>query len=223
MDDEIHSILQDLSQDGLIAGLIKAYPGLRLLRQDPEQCIISFVCASNTNISTIRRMLYSMTRKFGERVDFDGKTFSTFPPVAAIAKASERDLRACSLGYRARAVKETATKLASGEVNLSRLMRMGYEDAKSELLQIYGIGNKIADCILLFSLDKTEAFPIDVWIARSIARHYSGCLKGPIREKLTPHQYQELSEEMRSRFGRLAGYAQQYLYYDIRQRAGLQW
>jgi N-glycosylase/DNA lyase len=164
-----------------------------------------------------------MSRRFGAKVVCDGKTFFTFPSAAKIAKASEGDLRLCSLGYRAKAVRAAAAKVASGELHLDGLKKMEYQEAKGELVKIYGIGNKIADCILLFSLEKTEAFPIDVWIARSLAKHYSGYLRRPIKDKLTERQYEEISAQMRTHFGSLAGYAQQYLYYDIRHRAGLHW
>jgi N-glycosylase/DNA lyase len=91
------------------------------------------------------------------------------------------------------------------------------------LLQVYGIGNKIADCVLLFSLEKLDAFPIDVWIARALAGHYRWLHKKKFGDKITPHQYEQLSRSARGYFGRYAGYAQQYLYYHMRQDAGKKW
>ena len=223
LDDDIKAIFAELTRDPLVHTLIKKYPGLRLMRQEPEQCLFSFLCASNTNIPMIRRMLYNLTRRLGAPMSVDGMEFFTFPTAAEISKATTEQLRSCSLGYRAKAIKEVAQNIAEGTLNLESLRRIEYREAKSQLLQVRGIGNKIADCVLLFSLEKLDAFPIDVWISRALSQHYSWLLDRPLGDALTPRQYDSLSERMRLHFGRYAGYAQQYLYYDIRQRAGKKW
>jgi N-glycosylase/DNA lyase len=219
LDDDVDSISAEMSRDPLIAGLLKTYGGLRLMRQDSAQCLFSFVCATNTNIPMIRRMLYTLAKKYGQKVTADGMEFHTFPSAEAMSKISEPELRACGLGYRAKAVMAVAQGIESGTLDLAMLKKTGYADAKQELLKIYGVGPKLADCVLLFSLDKLEAFPIDIWIARALATHY-GWL-GKFGEKLTTRQYEELSESARKHFGRHAGYAQQYLYYHMRQ--GKKW
>jgi N-glycosylase/DNA lyase len=221
--DDTREILGEISRDPLVRRLVKAYPGLRLMRQEPHQCLFSFVCASNTNIPMIRRMLYGMTRKFGRPVKVDGIEFFTFPSAADMNKASIDELRACGLGYRARAIKAAARAIVSGQIDFGALESASYEDAKKELAQVYGIGNKIADCVLLFSLDKLEAFPIDVWIARALAGHYRWLHEKSFGDKITPSQYERLSQSARDYFGRYAGYAQQYLYYHMRQTAGKKW
>lgn len=223
LDDDVMQIFSEISRDSLVHKLVKMYPGLRLMRQDPHQCLFSFVCASNTNIPMIRRMLYSLTRKFGKRVKADGMEFFTFPSAKAIDRASSNELRTCGLGYRTKAVKAVAHAITSGQLDCNALRAASYEGAKKELLQIYGIGNKIADCILLFSLEKLEAFPIDIWIARALASNYSWLHEKKFGEKLTLHQYEELSGSAKRYFGRYAGYAQQYLYYHMRQTAGKKW
>jgi N-glycosylase/DNA lyase len=223
LDDDIKKIFKEISHDPLIYRLTKAYPGLRLIRQEPHQCLFTFVCASNTNIPMIRRMLYNMTRKFGKRTKVDGMDFSTFPSATAINKASVDELRDCGLGYRTKAIKASADAISSGRLEFDLLRKSGYYESKKELLQVYGIGNKIADCVLLFSLEKLDAFPIDVWIARALASHYSWLHKSKFHDKITPHQYQQLSDDARRYFGKYAGYAQQYLYYHTRQVAGKKW
>jgi N-glycosylase/DNA lyase len=223
LDDDIKAILAEASRDPLIRRLVKAYPGLRLMRQEPEQCIFSFVCASNTNIPMIRRMLYALARKFGAHVQVDGAEFFTFPSAKKISRATAGELRACGLGYRAKAIKAVAESIVSGKLDLFTLKKSSYQDAKKELLQVYGIGNKIADCVLLFSLEKLDAFPIDIWIARALASHYSWLHEKQFGDKLTARQYGLLSESARKYFGRYAGYAQQYLYYHMRQEAGKKW
>ncbi len=223
LDDNIQEIFGELSQDPFVCRLIKMYPGLRVIRQEPHQCLFSFVCASNTNIPMIRRMLYNMTRKFGRSTKVDGIDFFTFPSAADINKASLDELRTCGLGYRIKAIKTLANKIVCGRLDLDLLKKASYYESKKELLQIYGIGNKIADCVLLFSLEKLDAFPIDVWIARALSSHYSWIHKSKSHDKISPQQYQQLSDGARKYFGKYAGYAQQYLYYHTRQIAGRKW
>jgi N-glycosylase/DNA lyase len=223
LDDDTESIAAEIGRDPLVRRLAAAYPGLRLMRQDPTQCIISFVCASNTNIPMIRRMLGTLASKYGEAVAADGMEFRAFPSAKALDRATEAELRACGLGYRAKAIKAAAKAIATGELDLGRLKKAGYNEAKEELLKVYGIGNKIADCILLFSLDKLDAFPIDVWIARALLGHYGWLAGKKMGEKLTERQYEDVSSAARTYFGRYAGYAQQFLYYHMRQDAGKKW
>ncbi|MEO9364162.1 MAG: DNA glycosylase [Nitrososphaera sp.] len=223
LDDDMDLIFAEIAKDPLVQKLVASYSGLRLMRQDPAQCIISFVCASNTNIPMIRRMLGTLSRKYGRKVVADGREFYTFPSVEALDGASESDLRACGLGYRAKAIKAAAGAMAKGSLDLDYLKKAGYDEAKAELLKVYGIGPKIADCILLFSLEKLDAFPIDVWIGRALASHYSWLAGKKMSEKLTGRQYAEASDAARAYFGRYAGYAQQFLYYHMRQDAGKKW
>ena len=223
LDDNIENIVEEISHDSLICRLVRAYPGLRLIRQKPHQCLFSFVCASNTNIPMIRRMLYNLTRKFGKHTKVDGIDFFTFPSAADINRASIDELRACGLGYRTKAIKAAAYAITTGRLDFDLLKKLSYYESKKELLQVYGIGNKIADCVLLFSLEKLDAFPIDVWIARALASHYSWLHKSKFHDKITPHQYQQLSDDARRYFGKYAGYAQQYLYYHTRHVAGKKW
>lgn len=223
LDDDTEKIVGQISKDPLIHRLVSAYPGLRLMRQNPSQCIFSFVCASNTNIPMIRRMLGTLSRKYGEKIAVEGAEFHAFPSAKALDIATEAELRACGLGYRARAIKAAARAITSGALNLEQMKKVSYDEAKAELLKIYGIGNKIADCILLFSLEKLDAFPIDVWIARALAGHYSWLAGKKMSEKLTEKQYEGVSEAAREYFGKYAGYAQQYLYYHMRQDAGKKW
>jgi N-glycosylase/DNA lyase len=228
LDDDIEKILSTLSNDTLVSKTIRRYPGLRLMRQEPYQCIFSFVCASNTNILMIRRMLKNLSKKFGCKVIFDGKEFYTFPSVNSLNKATINELHSCGVGYRAKAIKALANHIISGNFDIDYLVRIRYHDAKEELLKVYGIGNKIADCILLFSLEKLDAFPIDVWILRALSRYYSWLFnenekKFKMTEKITINQYKVLSATIRNYFGKYSGYAQQYLFYYMREIAGKKW
>jgi len=168
LDDDIQNIFSNFSNDIILLKLLKRYTGLRLIRQDPHQCMISFACSSNTNISMIRRMLKNLSMKFGIKTRIDNKIFFTFPTMKNLYKASINELCSCSVGYRAKTIKSIAEKIVTGSLTIDELDRSKYDDARKTLTSIYGIGNKIADCILLFSLEKTEAFPIDVWMGRAI-------------------------------------------------------
>ena len=229
LDDDINYISSCLTNDNMISQLFKKYSGLWLMRQDPFQCMISFACSSNTNIPMIRRMLKNLCRKFGIKREIDEKKFFTFPTTKSLAKASINELCSCGIGYRAKTIKSLTEKIIIGTLNIEELSRCKYDEAKEKLLGIYGIGNKLADCILLFSLEKTEAFPIDVWIARSIHSYYRSLLNQESFKldfkstKLSPNKYNLLSKIMRQHFGKYAGYAQQYLYYHMRCSANKKW
>jgi N-glycosylase/DNA lyase len=237
LDDDIASILSSLTKDPILSKAIKTYRGLRVTRQQPEQCMISFVCASNTNISMIRRMLGNLCRKFGNRVTFDGREFFTFPTANRLNRVTNNELLACGVGYRVKAIRAVVENIVSNNIDFKDLKRAKYSASKEELMKIYGVGNKISDCILLFSLEKTEAFPIDIWITRAIYLYYQSILTGSkeqrkyreqqmskIDEKLVyRYKYEVLSDVMRRYFGEYAGYAQQYLYYYIRHKAARKW
>ncbi len=199
--------------------------------------MISFACASNTNISMIRRMLGNVCRKFGRRVSVDGREFFTFPTANRLNKVTNNELLSCGVGYRVKAIRAVVENIVSNNIDLKDLKRAKYNASKEQLMKIYGIGNKIADCILLFSLEKTEAFPIDIWITRAICLYYQSLLTGnkeqrKYREQQMPkmdeklvyrYKYEILSEVMRRYFGEYAGYAQQYLYYYMRNKAARKW
>lgn len=229
LDDDINHISSCLTSDNIISQLFKKYSGLWLMRQDPYQCMISFACSSNTNIPMIRRMLKNLSRKFGIKREIDEKKFFTFPTTKSLNNASINELCSCGIGYRAKTIKSITEKIIIGSLNIEELSRCKYDEAKQKLLSIYGIGNKLADCILLFSLEKTEAFPIDVWIARSIYSYYRSLFNQESLKldfestKLSPNKYNQLSKIMRQHFGKYAGYAQQYLYYHMRHSANKKW
>ena len=229
LDDNIEEIFAGFSNDLILLNLLKKYGGLRLMRQDPYQCMISFACSSNTNISMIRTMLKNLSMKFGIKKEIDNKIFFTFPTMKNLYNASINELCSCSVGYRAKALKSIAEKIATGDLTVDELYRSNYVDARRILTDVYGIGNKVADCIMLFSLEKTEAFPIDVWMGRAIFKYYKKIINKRnanfmrANKKLSDNQYSILSEIMRSHFGKYGGYAQQYLYYHIRNLELKKW
>jgi len=219
LNDNLVEISRCISKDDYIRAALRKFEGLRIVKQNPWECLISFICATYKNIAAIEQMLQKLSVKFGEKKVFDGMDFSTFPTVEALAFASENALRECGLGYRAKYVQATAQKIYEEKISIESLKSMPYLEARKTLVSFPGVGLKVADCVLLFSLEKFEAFPVDVWIKRVILSHYQNQLPEPLVKKLLSHEslskseYEKLNGFGRSYFGQYAGYAQEYLYH----------
>jgi len=217
--DDLNSILSQISKDEHIKQAIGSFRGLRILRQDPWECLISYICATYKNIAAIRQMLLNISRRFGNKVCLDDYDFYTFPAAEKLAEASVTELAECGLGYRTKYVHETARIVHENRFDSERLRKTAYEEARKELIAFPGVGLKAADCISLFSLGKLEAFPVDVWIRRAILTRYESHFPPEFTDKikdersLTASQYEKLSLFGRKYFGRYAGYAQEYLYH----------
>jgi len=224
--DDLPLILKQIAKDKHMEEAVNALKGLRILRQNPWECLISYICATYKNIPAIKRMLFNLSRKFGEEAVFDNRVFYTFPEPQKLAKASLQELASCGLGYRAKYVAETAKKVASGEFDIEELYTKPFEEARKKLLALPGVGPKVADCVLLFSLEKLEAFPVDVWMKRIIIKHYAIHFEGEFvrrisnKKSLTIADYEKLSFFGRGYFGKFAGYAQEYLFHFERLNAG---
>jgi N-glycosylase/DNA lyase len=219
LDDDLQKISAEIGRDAYIRKALRAFWGLRLIRQPHWECLISYICATYKNIPAIRHMLLNLARKFGEKMVFDGCEFFTFPTPERLACASEKSLAACGLGYRAKYVQATSKRIFESDFELERLRQLPYEQAKKQLCSLAGVGPKVADCVLLFSLGKTEAFPVDRWVERVILNHYAHELSpefaGKLSQKdgMTNSDYAELNAFGRRYFGKYAGYAQEYLYH----------
>lgn len=147
--------------------------GIRILRQDLWEMIVSFLISQQNNIVRIRRCIENICGSYGERlVSRHGEAFYSFPAPEALAGLDENALMECNLGYRSRYVVRTAKSVASGEVNLEAVSRLPYWEAREELLKLFGVGKKVADCICLFALHKLEAFPVDTHISQALQAHY---------------------------------------------------
>lgn len=224
-DDNYKEIIDEISQNRKIKYIVQRYPGLRILRQKPIQCIFSFLCSSNNNIPRIRLMLRNLSKKFGKKIFFDNIEFYTFPSLRSLSNATIQDLLSCGLGYRAKFVYNVAKYISDNRIDIEFLKKNKYDFAKEELLKLNGVGEKIADCILLFSFDKLEAFPIDIWILKFLYQNLQQIIKTQINpdSKISSKQYRKISKEIRIYYGKYAGYAQQYIYYNIREESGRKW
>lgn len=220
--DDLKKIFKEISKDKIISDAVKKFSGLRLLRQDPFQCYISFIVSSNSSIQNIRSSLYQICEKFGKKTTFRGTKFHLFPEPKKLAKASNSELLSCGLGYRTKFVKEAATAIIENKIDFDFLKKTDYQSAKKTLLGVFGIGNKVADCILLFSLDKLESFPLDRWILRSLQNYYPEKFSFG-GKTLTDKKYQTLHDELVNYFGKYAGYSQQFLFKMIRDENQKKW
>jgi N-glycosylase/DNA lyase len=235
--DSLDSIFESFPRDDFLNVATKEFRGLRILNQDPWECLISFVCSINKNIPSIRNEIENLCERFGKNIRTDFGTYRSFPEPESLASASKKELGACKVGFRWKYIKFIAEKVVSGELDFNKIGTLSYEQARDCLVSdysgiTYGVGRKVADCELLFSMRKPEAFPIDVWVLRCLREKYSKLLElkkiAHSDHSFTPSSYRLYSEIMRKHFGRYAGYAQQYLYMKTRndylhsrKRAGL--
>ena len=210
LDDELDVIYDAAPDDDLVERAFDAYRGLRLVRDPPFPCLVSFICSAQMRVARVHGMTVALAESFGTAYELDGDSVPAFPTPDQLAARTEAELRDRKLGYRAPYVKRTAEMVAEGEAHPSEAVGLEYEDAREYLTQFVGVGDKIADCVLLFSLGYLEAIPLDTWIQTAIAEYYPDCDRG---------NYAETSRALRDRLGgERAGYAQTYLFYYLRAR-----
>jgi N-glycosylase/DNA lyase len=208
LDDDLDAIVAETPPDPLLDAAYDAYRGMRIVRDPFFACLVAFICSAQMRVERIFAMQRALARAYGEPVRLDGETYRAFPTPARLAESSEDALRDLGLGYRAPYVRETASLLASGTLTPSDLPD-DYEAAREALTGYVGVGEKVADCVCLFSLGHLEAVPLDTWIRQAIAEHYPEADRGT---------YPETSRAIRERFGRYAGYAQTYVFHYLRHR-----
>src|SRR6266545_4129968 len=182
--------------------------GLRIIRQPKWECLATFICSSMKQVAHIRQISAALRNRFGGRGHVNGHVVHTFPSAQRIARASERQLRECALGYRAKSLRATAQFVSSGECNLEAWSALPDGELRKHLCALPGVGAKIANCVMLFAYERLHAFPIDVWIERVLRQRYF-----PRQKKITAQRLREFSETY---FGEHAGYAQQYLFHHAR-------
>ena len=221
-DDDIEEIIKSISKDKIVKKAVKEYEGLRIFKQDPFQCMISFIISSNSNIQKIKSSLEKITKKFGTKVKIGDKEFITFPKPENIANASINEIKACGVGYRAPFIKESAKMVVLQKIDFKYLEKCDYHEAKKKMCLVPGIGNKVADCIMLFSLNKLEAFPLDTWMIKILEKYYSKEFKIETKT-ITQKQYELLHEKIVNHFGPYCGYAQQFLFKMERENYNKKW
>lgn len=209
LDLHLESVLATFPADEPMQTATDACRGLRLLRQDPWECLASFILSSTKQIVQIRQMISLLCERFGEAVPAPpGHAPAwSFPSAGRLAETSEAELRACKLGFRAPYLRETAQTISEHPEALPTPCQASFEQARQRLLELPGVGRKIADCVLLFAYGFQEAFPIDVWVLRALRQLYFPRRRPKLRR---------LQAFSATHFGPNAGYAQQYLFHYMR-------
>lgn len=208
-DVRLESVLATFPNDPPMQASVKACRGLRLLRQEPWECLATFILSSTKRIVQIQQMVQLLCQRYGEPIDVPPghPPAAAFPSARRLASLSEDELRRCKLGFRARYLLQTSRLIASGSIDLFALYGLSCAQAREALMQLPGVGGKIADCVLLFSYGFQEAFPVDVWVAKALGQWYF--------PKRRPSQLQ-VRQFVARYFGHHAGYAQQYLFHYMR-------
>lgn len=209
LDDDLSAVTATFPDDSALRRAVRACWGLRLLRQEPWECLASFLLSSNKQIVQIRQIVATLAARFGQpvRVARGHPPEFAFPTADRLAACTETELRACQMGFRARYLLATAQALAAGRLDLERLRDWPLDDARRRLMELPGVGRKIADCVLLFSLGFRQAFPVDVWVLKALRRlYFANRCPAP----------RELIRFTETHFGPFAGYAQQYLFHHAR-------
>ena len=210
LNEDLPAILVSIDRDPVLHRSIVACRGLRLLHQDPWEVLISFICATNTNIPRIRKMIATLAKCFGRRVTGGPDPLYSFPGPEELLSGSCGDLDTCRLGYRDRYVTGTATMVAEYPGLLRRIAGLPFDEARAALLSFPGVGPKAADCILLFGFHRLESFPVDVWIRRIMREYYVP--PPPGMKGSSEKEDRRIREFGREHFGVYAGYAQEYLF-----------
>lgn len=185
---------------------IKYGNGIRILNQNSWEMLISFIISAANNIPRISKTIENISKKYGKEVKFKGEKYYLFPTPEELSKASIEELRALNLGFRDKYVYAATKMVCNKEIDLEKISKMDYLEAKKELKKIPGIGDKVADCILLFSMKKHEAFPVDTWIKKVMSELYN-----------ESKDIKKIANFASEKFGENAGIAQQYLFYYMRE------
>lgn len=196
--------------------------GIRILKQDVWETLISFIISANNNIPRIKGIIERISKRYGDKIIWKNKEYYTFPSPEQLSKASIKELRELGLGFRDVRVFETTRIISNKEIDIDNLSEIeNTEILKEELLKFPGVGPKVADCIMLFSMKRFEVFPIDVWVKRVMTELYFGEIKklsGKEGKILQPNN-KEILKFAEHKFGKLAGLAQQYLFYWRRSQS----
>ena len=208
LDHSLPSILRTFPDDPVIRVAVEFGRGLRIIRQPPWECLATFLTSPLKQVQQIRAISLSIRKRFGRRLSHGEFEAFSYPRPEQLAEAKLEELLGCKLGFRARNLLGTAKMVAAGKIDLEALRRLSAEEARGVLCELPGVGEKIANCVLLFAYERLDTVPIDVWIERVLSEVYFAG-----RSKVPLHELRSFSANY---FGRYAGYAQQYLFHHWR-------
>lgn len=201
------AIKKTLAKDGVMKTAISFGEGIRILNQEPFECLISFIISASNNIPRIKKIIDSLCKNFGQAIPYGNDTYYSFPKPETIASLTLDDIGIIKAGFRDKYIINAAKCVASGITVLECLKNSSFDYAKNELLKLNGVGNKVAECVMLFSLGKTSGFPVDVWIKRIMEYCYFD----------SEQTNDAVSRFAAEKFSELSGFAQQYLFYWARE------
>ena len=208
LDDDLAAIRETAPDDAVVQEAYDEYWGMRLVRDPTFGSLISFICSAQMRVGRIHGMQQALRETYGDTVAFDGERYHAYPTPEQLAATTEEELRDLGLGYRAPYVQRTAEMVADGDADPDAAREMPYEEAREYLTQFVGVGEKVADCVLLFSLDFLEAVPLDTWIRTTIEEYFPEADRG---------NYADTSRAIREALGgEYAGYAQTYVFHYLR-------
>lgn len=206
-------IKDELAGDDVLARAIEYGYGIRILKQDAWETLISFIISANNRIPRIKKTVESLCQCYGRRLEHEGRVYYDFPSPDALASVSEQQARDCGCGFRAAYIIDTAKRVADGRIDLQLIAKLSTVDARKALMELRGVGPKVADCIMLYSMQKYDAFPVDVWVKKVMECFYKDQMGDNAGLK-------RITQYAGERFGNLAGFAQQYLFYYARDFLG---
>ena len=208
LDHPLEEICASFPRDPVMDAARDFCRGLRIIRQPQWECLATFICSSMKQVAHIRQISRALRQRFGQRKQICGVEVFSFPSPDALARTTERELRKCGLGYRAKNLLATAKRVASGEADLDSWRALSERQLREQLCELPGVGMKVANCVMLFAYERLAAFPIDVWIERVLRERYF--VRG---RKVTS---KAMAEFVSNYFGAHGGYAQQYLFHHAR-------
>ncbi len=209
LDRDYSVIKKELSHDGNVRRAIEFGSGIRILNQEKFECVLSYIISTQNAIPRIKKIVSKLCGMYGDKTEFMGRTYYSFPTAEQLRGVTADDLEPLHAGYRAAYIADAVQKISSGEIDLDYVSSLDTAAARKELLKIKGVGPKVADCTMLFSMKKSDAFPIDVWVQRTMRALYCG-------EGANLNMIQTKAAEL---FGEYAGIAQQYLFYYARENS----
>ena len=209
LDHPLRKIRAALPDDPTMSAARDYCRGLRIIRQPLWECLATFICSSMKQVAHIRQMSRALRERFGTRHRLYVSHVYDFPGAERLARASEKELRQCALGYRAKNLLATARRVTEGKADLESWRSLADDELRARLCELPGVGAKVANCVMLFAYERLRAFPIDVWIERVLKEKYFAR-----KRKVTPQRLREFCD---SYFGEHGGYAQQYLFHHARK------
>ncbi|KEI05589.1 DNA-3-methyladenine glycosylase 2 family protein [Clostridium botulinum] len=207
LDRDYSTIKEILSKDELLKKSVEFGLGIRILKQEPFEIVLSFIISANNRIPMIKRAIEKISKRWGKKVQYKDKDYYTFPSVEMLKECTIEELSECGMGFRAKYIKNTIEDIIYNELNLEYIKSLSDDDCHKELQKLSGVGPKVADCIMLFSMQKYSAFPVDVWVKRAMQHFY-----------LAPDvSLKKIRDFGRNQFNPFCGFAQQYLFYYARE------